>query len=127
MALPRGDVTKDSIKEIWQTSLKAMRAMHKEADYTALAIGPGLSKHPETAKFVLLALNSLPLPAVVDADALNILAAQENSGVRQFMQNRKHLLKPGCRYVPIPSLFYYYLGSIIKVDSSWASVTSPVA
>jgi len=25
--------------------------------------------------------------------------------------------------VPIPSLFYYYLGGIIKVDSSWASVT----
>ena len=40
-----------------------------------------------------------------------------------FMQNRKHLLMPGCRYVPIPSLFYYYLGGIIKVDSSWASVT----
>jgi len=39
------------------------------------------------------------------------------------MQNRKHLLMPGCRYVPIPSLFYYYLGGIIKVDSSWASVT----
>ncbi|MBI2441802.1 MAG: rhamnulokinase [Lentisphaerae bacterium] len=40
-----------------------------------------------------------------------------------FLQNRAHLLKPHCRYVPIPSLFYYYLGGIIKVDSSWASVT----
>jgi len=40
-----------------------------------------------------------------------------------FVQNRKHLLTPGGRYVPIPSLFYYYLGGIIKVDSSWASVT----
>jgi len=40
-----------------------------------------------------------------------------------FLQNRKHLLRPKCRYVPIPSLFYYYLGGIVKVDSSWASVT----
>ncbi len=40
-----------------------------------------------------------------------------------FLQNRKHLLLPGARYVPIPSLFYYYLGGVNKVDSSWASVT----
>ncbi len=40
-----------------------------------------------------------------------------------FIQNRKHMLAPGCRYLPIPSLFYYYLGGIVKVDSSWASVT----
>ncbi|MFH1477139.1 MAG: FGGY family carbohydrate kinase, partial [Verrucomicrobiota bacterium] len=40
-----------------------------------------------------------------------------------FLQNRKHLLTPGSRFVPIPSLFYYYLGGIVKVDSSWASVT----
>jgi sugar (pentulose or hexulose) kinase len=40
-----------------------------------------------------------------------------------FMQNRRELLRPGCRFVPIPALFYYYLGGMIKVDSSWASVT----
>ena len=40
-----------------------------------------------------------------------------------FMQHRKQLLLPGCRYVPVPSLFYYYLGGAIKVDSSWASIT----
>ncbi len=40
-----------------------------------------------------------------------------------FLQNRQHLLLPGVRYVPIPSLFYYYLGGVNKVDSSWASVT----
>ncbi|MDD5677161.1 MAG: rhamnulokinase [Kiritimatiellae bacterium] len=40
-----------------------------------------------------------------------------------FVQNRKPLLISGARYVPVPSLFYYYLGGIIKVDSSWASVT----
>jgi sugar (pentulose or hexulose) kinase len=40
-----------------------------------------------------------------------------------FVLNRKELLRPGCFYLPIPSLFYYYLGGIRKVDSSWASVT----
>lgn len=40
-----------------------------------------------------------------------------------FVQNRAELLKLGCRFVPVPSLFYYFLGGNIKVDSTWASVT----
>jgi sugar (pentulose or hexulose) kinase len=40
-----------------------------------------------------------------------------------FVMNRKDLLLPGCSYLPIPSVFYYYLGGVKKVDSSWASVT----
>ena len=40
-----------------------------------------------------------------------------------FVTNRKDLLRPGCCFLPIPSVFYYYLGGIRKVDSSWASVT----
>lgn len=40
-----------------------------------------------------------------------------------FMQNRKDTLPEGATYLPVPALFYYYLGGIKKVDSSWASVT----
>jgi sugar (pentulose or hexulose) kinase len=40
-----------------------------------------------------------------------------------WMQNRKDLLRPGCFYLPIPSVFYFYLGGVKAVDSSWASVT----
>lgn len=40
-----------------------------------------------------------------------------------FMQNRRDLLMPGSRFVPIPSLFYYYLCGEIKIDSTWASVS----
>ena len=40
-----------------------------------------------------------------------------------FVLNRKDLLRPGCSYLPIPSLFYYYLSGTRTVDSSWASVT----
>jgi len=40
-----------------------------------------------------------------------------------FVNNRRDLLRPGCFYLPIPSLFYYYLSGVRVVDSSWASVT----
>ncbi len=40
-----------------------------------------------------------------------------------FMLNRKALLKPGSFYLPVPALFYYYLGGTRAVDSTWASVT----
>ncbi len=43
---------------------------------TVLAIGPGLGQNPETAKFVAGLLSATKIPAVVDADALNILAAK---------------------------------------------------
>ena len=40
-----------------------------------------------------------------------------------FMRNRYELLLPGSSFIPMPSLFYYYLGNVRMVDSSWASVT----
>lgn len=40
----------------------------------ALAIGPGISTHPETCEFVRKLLQEIDIPAVVDADALNCLA-----------------------------------------------------
>lgn len=41
-----------------------------------LAVGPGLSSHPETAELVGLILSQITMPAVVDADALNASAAK---------------------------------------------------
>jgi len=41
----------------------------------ALLIGPGISTHPSTADLVLSLLPKIKIPAVVDADALNILAS----------------------------------------------------
>ncbi len=41
-----------------------------------LAIGPGLGQSPETVKFTTGLLSATKLPAVIDADALNILAAK---------------------------------------------------
>jgi NAD(P)H-hydrate epimerase len=87
-----------------------LRAAHRETEYSVLAIGPGISRNSDTAKFVLLALNALPLPAVVDADALNILAAQEVAGVRQLMKGRKQ----PCIFTPHPGEMARCLGSDTK-------------
>ncbi|MCX5795475.1 MAG: NAD(P)H-hydrate dehydratase [Elusimicrobia bacterium] len=87
-----------------------LRGAHRESEYSVLAIGPGLSQNSDTAKFVLLALSALPLPAVVDADALNILAAQEASGVRQLMKGRKL----PCIFTPHPGEMARCLGSDAK-------------
>jgi len=46
------------------------------AGKTVLAIGPGLGQSPETVKFTTGMLSGTKIPAVIDADALNILAAK---------------------------------------------------
>jgi NAD(P)H-hydrate epimerase len=43
---------------------------------TVLAIGPGLGQSAETARFTTGLLSATKIPAVIDADALNILAAK---------------------------------------------------
>ena len=43
---------------------------------TVLAIGPGLGQAPETVQFLTALLEATRQPAVLDADALNILAAK---------------------------------------------------
>jgi len=46
------------------------------AGKTVLAIGPGIGQSAETVKFVTGLLAATKIPAVIDADALNILAAK---------------------------------------------------
>lgn len=79
-------------------AVSRLRAAHKEAGYTVLAMGPGLSTAPEVAKAVLLAVNALELPAVLDADALNVLAGQDPQGVKQLLRERGH----SCIFTPHP-------------------------
>jgi NAD(P)H-hydrate epimerase len=46
------------------------------AGKTVLAIGPGMGQSAETVKFTTGLLSATKIPAVIDADALNILAAK---------------------------------------------------
>ena len=68
----------------------------KERRVATLAIGPGMTTHADAARFVLLALSGVPAAAVVDADALNNLAQQEQDGIVQMLKARVHpyLLTP---------------------------------
>ena len=63
---------------------------------TVFAIGPGLSTDPETARFVVNALGGMAAPAVIDADALTILAAEDRESVRELLRTRKG----GCVFTP---------------------------
>ena len=53
-------------------ALATIAAAAEESD--VLALGPGLSSNPETARLALRLIDNVSLPLVVDADGLNILA-----------------------------------------------------
>ncbi len=57
-------------------NLEPARLSALMAGKTVLAVGPGLGQSPETIKFTAGLLSSIELPTVLDADALNILAAK---------------------------------------------------
>lgn len=46
--------------------------------YTAVAVGPGLGKHPDSAKALEQMLQVAEKPLVLDADALNLIAAEKD-------------------------------------------------
>jgi NAD(P)H-hydrate epimerase len=60
---------------------------------TVLAIGPGLGQSPETVKFTTGLLSATKMPAVIDADALNILAAKPVL-LAKLAKGRKLILTP---------------------------------
>jgi NAD(P)H-hydrate epimerase len=62
--------------QIAAANLGAKQVEALMAGKTVLAIGPGIGQSAETAKFVSGLLQATRLPAVVDADALNILAGE---------------------------------------------------
>ena len=62
--------------QIAATNLTAEVLKGLTAGKTVLAMGPGLGQGAETAKFVAGLLAGTKIPAVIDADALNILAAE---------------------------------------------------
>ncbi len=46
--------------------------------FTAIGVGPGLGTHPETRRAFLKLLNEAKAPLLLDADALNLLAAEKS-------------------------------------------------
>jgi NAD(P)H-hydrate epimerase len=69
---------------------KRMRALTEGK--TVLAIGPGIGQSPETTKFVAALLSSTEMPVVIDADALNILAAKPALLVKLARKRKRTLV-----------------------------------
>lgn len=56
-------------------SLKAVDTLLPHLEKTdVVVIGPGITTHPETAKFLFKFLPEISVPLVIDADAINIIA-----------------------------------------------------
>ncbi len=55
------------------------------ASKTAVALGPGISRHPETVEFIHAVMDKYELPLVVDADGLNAFegCAEKLSGAKR--------------------------------------------
>lgn len=66
-----------------------LKASHESRRYAVLAVGPGLGLGEEAARAVVGLLAGLPVPAVVDADALNLLARGPREEVRLLLKRRK--------------------------------------
>jgi len=61
-------------------SLEAEKEIFKLMEgKTAVAIGPGLSTHPETSALVRRIVARCPLPMVIDADGLNALSSEPDA------------------------------------------------
>ena len=61
--------------QIAAENLERDRVAALTAGKAVLAIGPGMGQSAETAKFTMGLLSATKIPAVIDADALNILAS----------------------------------------------------
>ncbi len=71
----------------------------KERGVATLAIGPGMTAHADVERFVVRVLATIPVAAVIDADALNILAHQELADAARILQERKR----SCVFTPHPA------------------------
>jgi NAD(P)H-hydrate epimerase len=84
-ASPKGCIGAENLAPEMVTALMAGK--------TVLAIGPGMGQNPETVKFTTGLLSATKIPAVIDADALNILAAKPVL-LAKLAKGRKLVLTP---------------------------------
>ena len=79
--------------QIAAKNLDAAQMKALTAGKTVLAIGPGMGQSAETAKFMAGLLAKTKMPAVIDADALNILATKPVV-LGRLAKNRTLVLTP---------------------------------
>ncbi|HEY8241613.1 MAG TPA: NAD(P)H-hydrate dehydratase, partial [Kiritimatiellia bacterium] len=60
-------------------------------DFSAILVGPGLTRHEESAKLVRLIAADCPLPLVIDADAISVMEGEARAIARK---GRQQVLTP---------------------------------
>ena len=78
---------------ISEANLSTGRLEALMAGKTVLAVGPGMGQAPETADFLCGLLHYAKVPAVIDADALNMLAARTEI-LTELTRDRMLVLTP---------------------------------
>nr|WP_272879907.1 NAD(P)H-hydrate dehydratase [Sulfoacidibacillus ferrooxidans] len=74
---------------VWNVdAIASLLALFAQVDVGV--IGPGMGRSMQDSPEALLALAQLPIPLVLDADFLQVVAASEDGGVT-FFEHRKHL------------------------------------
>jgi hydroxyethylthiazole kinase-like uncharacterized protein yjeF len=85
MTLPLPETSSGAVRS---DAVGRLQASHQTRRFTLLALGPGLSQHADTAKAVVGLLDRIRVPAVLDADALNLLASESSGEVRRLLEGR---------------------------------------
>ncbi len=81
------------VGQISAKNLEKKQVASLTAGKTVLAIGPGLGQGAETSRFVAGLLGATKMPAVIDADALNILAGK-SAVLKRLAKGRFLVLTP---------------------------------
>lgn len=89
----------DSAGALRSNGVEVLRRYARERRVTAFALGPGLSIRPGASRLALGVLEGLCAPGVVDADALNALAALGPAGAARLLRARAH----PCIFTPHPA------------------------
>ncbi|MBI4376441.1 MAG: NAD(P)H-hydrate dehydratase [Elusimicrobia bacterium] len=109
-------------------ALKRLEQAFARRRFDAMAIGPGLSQDPDTADLVVQALKALPIPAVIDADALNILASRpaDAAELRKRAEPVIFTPHPGemarCLGIPVSEVNKDRQGCVERLAREWKGV-----
>lgn len=117
LTVPLAETSRGALSPL---AVRDLEILSRKRRFNALALGPGLSQDPGTVRAVPRILQRIPLPAVVDADALNALARLSPERAGSLLRGR---LQPTA-VTPHPGEAGRLLGMTatqVQADRGWAA------
>jgi rhamnulokinase len=65
----------------------------------------------------------IPAARIYEITGIHFQPFNISNQLMWFMEHRGDAVRRGARFLPLPTVFSWYLGGVVSVDSSWASVT----